>query len=65
MVKRVQFVIYRLILPVEVGRGNYVTSATAKVKIWRIIFGFFAGKRRLLFLGGTEAISEGGTEGLD
>ena len=60
-----QFVICRLILPVEVGRGNYVTSATAKVEIWRTIFGFFAGKRRSLLLGGTEAISEEGTEGLD
>ena len=49
----------------EVGRGNYVTYATAKVEIWRTIFGFHAGKRRLLLLGGTEAISEGGADKLD
>ena len=48
------------------GRGNYATSATAKVEIWRgPFFGFFVGKRRLLLLGGTEAIIEGGTEGLN
>ena len=49
----------------EVGHGNYVTCANAKAEIWRTIFGFFAGKRRLVLLGGTEAIGEGGTEGLD
>ncbi len=49
----------------EVGRGNNVTFVTAKVEIRRTIFGIFAGKRRLLLLGVTDAISEVGTEGLE
>ena len=49
----------------EVGRVNYVTSATAKVEICRTIFGYFVVKRRLLLLGGTEAIIEGVSEGLE
>ena len=35
VLKRINFVIRGLIEPVEVGRGDNVTAATAKVEIWR------------------------------
>ncbi len=50
---------------VEVGRGDNVAMLPLKSRSGADPLGLFAGKLRLILLGGTEAINEGDTEGLD
>ena len=52
--------------PLEVGSGECVAAATAKVEIRRKPFtcGFPSCKRRLLLLEGRETTGEGGSPGL-
>ena len=49
----------------ECLRGTYFADARERFTgPTRTFFGFSAGKQRVLLLGGREAVSEGGSEGL-